>query len=118
MIRFERATMGQLRALCVILGIAGLAMSAGAASAGPAMTTNWQTTALDVADCLKRGEAAMRGAGLTMNLETLQESVYGENSDFTASIRCPTGKGFVFFVVAGPQIERARKLMSELRAEF
>ena len=82
------------------------------------MSTNWQATTLEREDCVKQGENAMRGAKLTQHIQTFQESVYGANGDYTATIRCPNGKGLVFFVVAGPRTDRASKFMSELRERF
>jgi hypothetical protein len=105
------------RLFCAIVA-AIPALLADAALAGPAMSTNWQTTALERDDCIKQGEAAMRAANLAQHLQTFQESIYGENGDYTAAIRCPNGKGLVFFVVAGPRPERASKLMGELREKF
>jgi hypothetical protein len=89
-----------------------------AAAAGPSMSTSLQATTLDLADCLKRGEAIMREAGLTRNLQVLQVTVYGEQGDYTASVRCVPGKEVVFFVVAGPRPDRASKFMADLRAKF
>lgn len=88
------------------------------ALAGPAMSTNWQTTTLEREACVKQGEAAMRSANLTEHIQSFQESVYGESGPYTAAIRCPSGKGLVFFVVAGPRTDRASKFMSELREKF
>lgn len=82
------------------------------------MSTNWQVTVLERDDCIRQGEAALRGANLTQHLETFQESVYGENGEYTASIRCPSGKGLVFFVVAGPRMDRASKFLNELKERF
>ena len=67
------------------------------------MSTGLQATTLDLAECLKRGEAIMREAGLTRNLQVLQVTVYGEQGEYTASVRCVPGKEMVFFVVAGPR---------------
>ncbi|MDQ8726330.1 hypothetical protein [Bradyrhizobium sp. LHD-71] len=88
------------------------------ANAGPSMTTSLQATTLDLAECLKRGEAIMREAGLTRNLQVLQLTVYGEQGDYTASVRCVPGKDVVLFVVAGPRPDRASKVMSELKDKF
>jgi hypothetical protein len=88
------------------------------ASAGPSMSTGLQPTSLDLADCLKRGEAILRDAGLTRNLQVLQVTVYGEQGDYTASVRCVPGKDMVFFAVAGPRPDRASKFMADLRGRF
>jgi hypothetical protein len=89
-----------------------------AAAAGPSMSTGLQATTLELSDCLKRGEAIMREAGLTRNLQVLQVTVYGEQGEYTASVRCVPGKEMVFFVVAGPRPDRASKFMADLRSKF
>ena len=88
------------------------------ASAGPSMSTGLQATSLDLADCLRRGEAILREAGLTRNLQVLQVTVYGEQGDYTASVRCVPGKDMVFFAVAGPRPDRASKFMADLKGRF
>jgi hypothetical protein len=95
-----------------------LAAAAPSALAGPSMSTGLQATTLDLAECLKRGEAIMRDAGLTRNLQVLQLTVYGEQGDYTASVRCVPGKEMVLFVVAGPRPDQASKLMADLRGKF
>lgn len=88
------------------------------ATAGPSMSTSLQATTLDLVGCLKRGEEILREAGLTRNLQVLQVTVYGEQGDYTASVRCVPGKDMVFFVVAGPRPDRASKFMADLRGKF
>jgi hypothetical protein len=100
------------------LAAALLAAAATSAPAGPSMTTSLQATSLDLAECLKRGEMIMRETGLTRNLQVLQVTVYGEQGDYTASIRCVPGKEMVLFVVAGPRPDQASKLMAGLKGKF
>jgi hypothetical protein len=97
---------------------AGLLTTALPATAGPSMSTSLQESTLDLADCLKRGEAIMRQAGLTANLQVQQLSVSGEQGDYTASIRCLPGKDVVLFVVAGPRPDRASQFMADLKGKF
>jgi hypothetical protein len=82
------------------------------------MSTSLQATTLDLADCLKRGEAVLRDAGATRNLQVMQVTVYGELGDYTASVRCVPGYQVVFFAVAGPRPDQASKLMAGLRGKF
>lgn len=98
--------------------VAGLLIAPMGASAGPSMSTSLHATSLDLAECLKRGEEIMREAGLTRNLQVLQLTVYGEQGDYTASVRCVPGKEMVLFVVAGPRPDRASKFMADLREKF
>jgi hypothetical protein len=97
---------------------AGLLAGALPATAGPSMSTSLQATTLDLGECLKRGEAIMREAGLTRNLQVRQLSVSGEQGEYTASVRCMPGKDVVLFVVAGPRPDRASKFMTDLRGRF
>ena len=103
--------------LCATLA-AGLLASALPAAAGPSMSTSLQATNLDLAECLKRGEAIMRETGLTGNLQVQQLSVSGEQGEYTASVRCVPGKDVVLFVVAGPRPDRASKFMADLKGKF
>ncbi len=103
--------------LCTTIAT-GLLASALPAAAGPSLSTSLQATTLDLADCLKRGEAIMREAGLTRNLQVLQVTVYGEQGEYTASVRCVPGKEIVVFVVAGPRPDRASKFMADLKGKF
>jgi hypothetical protein len=97
---------------------AGLLAGILPASAGPSMSTSLQSTTLDLGECLKRGETLMREAGLTRNLQVMQVTVYGEQGDYTASVRCVPGYQMVFFVVAGPRPDRASKFMADLKDKF
>jgi hypothetical protein len=103
--------------LCTTIAT-GLLASALPATAGPSLSTSLQATTLDLPDCLKRGEAIMREAGLTRNLQVLQVTVYGEQGEYTASVRCVPGKEIVVFVVAGPRPDRASKFMADLKGKF
>ena len=96
----------------------GLLAGALPAAAGPSLSTSLQATSLDLADCLKRGEAIMREAGLTRNLQVLQVTVYGEQGEYKASVRCVPGKEIVVFVVAGPRPDRASRFMADLKGKF
>ena len=97
---------------------AGLLAGALPATAGPSMSTGLRATTLDLAECLKRGEEIMREAGLTRNLQVLQLTVFGEQGEYTASVRCVPGYQMVVFVVAGPRPDRASKFMADLREKF
>src|SRR5690349_4903984 len=109
--------MSAKRPPCFLLAVMTvLLVAVTAASAGPAMSTIWQETKLDLDDCVKRAEDAMREAGLTKNAQTLRESVYGEQGAYTASVRCLTGKGIVFIVVSGPRQDRASQFVGMLKS--
>ena len=88
-----------------------------AAIAGPSMSTKWNTTTMSLERCKARGEDALRDAKFRA-IKVLQYSVFGERGDYSAMIRCATDKGVVFFVVAGPEVERANRYIDEVSEGF
>jgi hypothetical protein len=86
--------------------------------AAPAMTTNWSSTTLEQKECIARAETVMKNAGLTKNYEVVGQSVFGEEGDYTAQVRCLTEKTIVIFVVVGPDLEAARKHMAAIFDKF
>jgi len=88
------------------------------AKPAPAMTTNWVTVTVPQAECIARAETLMKEAGLTTNYEVVGQSVFGEQGDFTAQIRCITDKTIALFVVTGPNLEGARKHMAAIFDKF
>src|SRR5690349_4907332 len=106
------------RSLPFSLGLAVGLIATSAVSAAPAMSTIWQETSLDLTACVKQAELALSDAGMTKNAQTLRESVYGEQGSYTGSIRCLTGKGVVFIVVAGPRQDRAAQIVGQLKSKF
>jgi hypothetical protein len=100
------------------LGLAFGLMVASGVSAAPAMSTIWQETPLDLDACVKQAELALHDVGMTKNAQTLRESVYGEQGSYTGSIRCLSGKGVVFIVVAGPRQDRAAEIVGQLKSKF
>ncbi len=97
----------------VALGILG----GSAAFAGPSMTTKWNTTTLSLERCKARGEDALRDAKFK-GIKVLQYSVFGERGDYSAMIRCATDKGVVFFVIAGPEVDRANRYVDDVSDGF
>jgi hypothetical protein len=88
-----------------------------AAFAGPSMSTRWNNTSLNLERCKARAEDALREAGFR-DVKVLQFSVFGERGDYSAMVRCATDKEVVFFVVAGPQVERANRYVDEIGDGF
>jgi len=84
----------------------------------PALTTNWTSTTLGQKECLQRAERVVRDAGLNRNFEVVGQSVFGEQGDFTAQVRCITEKGVVIFVIVGPKLDGARVHMKALFDHF
>jgi hypothetical protein len=82
------------------------------------MTTNWVTVTVPQAECVARAETLMKEAGMKSNYEVVGQSVFGEQGDFTAQIRCITDKTIALFVVTGPNLEGARKHMAAIFDKF
>jgi hypothetical protein len=68
--------------------------------------------------CQQRAEEAVRRAGFTQDFEPIGFGAFGVNGRYSASIRCETSKGIVFFAVAGPENETTRKLTVRLSEAF
>jgi hypothetical protein len=89
-----------------------------ASAAGPAMSTTWVPTALDESACVQRAEHLVRDAGLSRNLKVIGPTVFGQIASYTASVRCIPDKGIVMFVVAGPDLEAARRHLRQISDKF
>jgi Domain of unknown function (DUF4189) len=92
--------------------------SASAEPSSPALTTNWTSTTLGQNECLDRASRIVKEAGLTTNFERVGQSVFGEQGDYTAQVRCISEKGVVVFVIIGPKLDRARVHMKALIDNF
>jgi hypothetical protein len=82
-------------------GLAGTMSLTAAAGAGPAVATEWKPSTLGLKECQKRGAEVMREAGFG-RIEFTGQSVFGTRGDYTAAVRCLTGKAIVLFIVSGP----------------
>ena len=76
-------------------------------AAAVGLSTSWQDTTLTERECISRAELAMRDAGFSRNLEFVGQSVFGDRGDYSASVRCITSRGIVFFLAAGPDPNQA-----------
>ena len=88
-----------------------------AALAGPSMSTKWNNTNLSLERCKARAEEAMRSANFR-DIKVLNYSVFGERGDYSAMVRCATDKTMVFFVVAGPEVERCNRYVDDIGDGF
>jgi hypothetical protein len=93
-------------------------LSTAALADAPAMTIGSLETALSQEDCIAKGTSAMKGAGLTQNFEVVGRTVYGETGNYTAAIRCESGKTTAIFVVAGPVSKNTEEIHAKLKAAF
>ncbi len=76
------------------------------ADAAPAkIWTSWQETNLTQTQCMSRAERAIRDLGY--NYEVLQSGVYGEDGDYSVTIRCTTEWNFIFFIATHPNTDWA-----------
>ena len=90
-----------------------------AAAAGPSMSSAWSSITIDQDECVRRGEAAVRGNSFTTRFETLgNSSIYGELGDYTALLRCAADKGMAYVVIAGPIGKEASRYMNAIRDSF
>ena len=53
-----------------------------------------------------------------LGVKVLNYSVYAEKGDYSAMVRCATDKEMVFYVVAGPQVERTNRLIDDISDGF
>jgi hypothetical protein len=98
------------------IGVATCFISA-PASAGPSMSTKWNSTTLTLDRCKSRAEDALREAGFR-GIKVLNYSVFAERGDYSAMVRCATDKQIVFFVVAGPAVERTNRYVDDIGDNF
>lgn len=110
-----------LKTLCYSVGIISLNI-APAYSLPAKIWTAWQPTSLSSRECIRRAEIAVRDTGYSRNLQIFGESptkgVYGENGQYSATVRCGTNIGIVFFVTAGPSSSIASEELYSLIENF
>jgi hypothetical protein len=107
-----------MRSIALPLSAAFAALMPTMAHAGVGMSTSWENTALTEQQCLQRAEMALRSSGFTENFELVGQSVFGDTSDYTATIRCIETKKIAFFVVAGPDSDQANRLRETIINRF
>ena len=74
-------------------------------------------TTLDLDGCKQRAQEVAKKASFKVS-KVLELSVFAENGDYSAMIRCVPEKGAVFFAVAGPRSERTAKYTDDLAENF
>lgn len=92
----------------------GLMMAAIApiAEAAPAkIWTSYRSMSLSKAQCMSKAERVIRDAGY--DYQVLGSGVYGEDGDYSVTIRCMASENVAFFIATHPNTEYAS---SELRA--
>ncbi len=89
-----------MRFVTATLAVFAAIAAAAPAVAGPAIASDWATLDLSQADCLARGEAAIKRMEFT-DTEQTRYSRFGQNAEYTVSVRCVPEKGVVLFLAAG-----------------
>jgi hypothetical protein len=94
-------------------------IGAGAAVAGPSMSSAWLGITIGQDECIKKASASVKAESFNKNFEVLgNTSVYGERGDYTALVRCAADKEIAYFVVAGPKGAQASRYMNAMRDGF
>jgi hypothetical protein len=89
--------------LCAALVAMGTLASMTAAGGGPSMSSGWVSIEDNQDECIKRGSQALKNNSFNTRFEVLgNSSIYGERGDYTALVRCVSGKTIAYIVVAGP----------------
>lgn len=80
--------------------------------------TSWEETDLNQQQCLAQAKTALRKSRFTKNFSPLESGVYGENGQYSGTIRCISSKGIAFFIVAGPSANTAQSLLTRLEDNY
>lgn len=112
-----RAARTELIATAIFAGVATAALSSAADALGPAIASDWATLDVSQIECLNRGEAAIRRMNFGA-IELTRYSRFGQNGDYTISVRCIPEKGVILFLAAGPSQQRALELQIELHQNY
>ncbi len=106
------------RIAALAAALAAIIASGSFATAGPSLSTNWTSTTLSQAECMRRAESAVRDAKLAKGFEIVGQSVFGGAESYTLVLRCIADKGLVYFAVVGPKLEDARVHMRAIYENF
>lgn len=101
----------------LLLAVLAAILVPAAALAGPAIASDWATLDIPHDQCLARGEAAIR----RMNFGAIEQTRYsrfGQDGDYTLSVRCVSEKRVVLFLAAGPSQRRAQEYQIELHRNY
>ena len=101
-----------------VLAVAVLVSLGMARAVGVGMSNNWTDMKYNEAQCIQHASAAIKKAGFTQNFEILKTSIYGDQEDYTALVRCVPDSKVAFFVVAGPDSDVASHYLDELSDAF
>jgi len=89
-----------------------------AAQNHPFITTDWaDLDNMSQEDCLNRAEHAIAQNGFK-SPGTTKNSRHGYRGQYTTAVRCAADKGFVFFIVAGPDGDLTEKYEISIKNAF
>jgi hypothetical protein len=88
-----------------------------AAQNHPFITTDWADIQVSQEDCLNRAEQAIANNGFK-SPGTTKNSRHGYRGQYTTAVRCAADKGFVFFIVAGPDGDLTEKYEIAIKNAF
>jgi hypothetical protein len=85
------------------------------AQLGYAMYTQWIESTLNLADCKRRGEIALRNTNFAGDFLITANSVYGRHTGgYTVAVRCIDSKNTIFFVLSGPKGDLTQKYLKNV----
>jgi hypothetical protein len=98
----------------LVVALASL-LAAPTAMAGPSMSWGWAPIS-DEAECMRTAEDVVKKQGFNTNFSVSKSSVFGVRDEYTAVIDCLASNRLVFFVVAGPDLNKANKYENALQS--
>ena len=87
------------------------------AYAGPAIASDWAQLEVPQAECFARGEAAIRRM-MPGEITRTRYSRFGQDAEYTISVRCVEEMRVVLFLASGPAQNRALELQIELHRQY
>jgi hypothetical protein len=106
-----------MRIRTVLLACSLIVMSASATTADTAIATKWRSMALDQDNCMSYARLAIFRLGFEKS-EPGSQSMSGKRGDYTASIRCLSEQGIVFFIMAGPSPATVSNYLNVLYGQY
>lgn len=100
------------------LALMALLVSGAAQAVGVGMINGWIKVDYTEAQCVQHAAAALKAAGFSQNFEILKTSIYGDQEDYTALVRCVPELKMAYFVVAGPDSDVASHYLDEIDNAF
>lgn len=103
------------------LAVAVLMLGTTAHAEPPNIHTEWRTTTMSVAECIRTGERVLRATGfvnIVFNGDNKDKNVWGDRGNYSVTIECVPEKELALFVVAGPNLDQANRLLDDVLAKF